>query len=37
MQVIHFTEGATDPIDGFDSHGVRFVPLSAGQRDTVVG
>jgi hypothetical protein len=33
MQVIHFTEGATDPIDGFESHGVRFVPLAAGQRD----
>ena len=36
MQVIHFTEGATDPIHGFGAHRVRHVALAAGQRDTDV-
>lgn len=36
MRVIHFTEGATDPVQGFCAHGVRVVPLAdgAGQDET---
>ncbi|MGH8255117.1 MAG: hypothetical protein ACRET0_02785 [Steroidobacteraceae bacterium] len=33
MQVIHFTVGATDPLEDFRAHGVRFVPLAAGADD----
>jgi hypothetical protein len=31
MRVIHFTQGATDPLEGFDAKGVRFVPLADGR------
>jgi len=34
MDVIHFTQGATDPLNAFDSIGVRFLPLADGQGDT---
>lgn len=34
MQVIHFTRGATDPIDDFDAQGERFVPLAGGRNDS---
>jgi hypothetical protein len=30
VQVVHFTEGATDPVQGFRSHGVRVVTLADG-------
>jgi hypothetical protein len=30
MDVIHFTQGATDPLTGFDSARSRFVPLADG-------
>jgi hypothetical protein len=30
VQVIHFTVGATDPVQGFQSHGVRSVALADG-------
>ena len=30
MRVVFFVEGATDPIDGFEARGVRFVPIAAG-------
>ncbi len=33
MQVIHFTQGTTDPIDDFDAQGIRFVPLAGGEND----
>jgi hypothetical protein len=33
MRVVHFTEGATDPLHGFRAHGVRFVPLADGAGD----
>jgi hypothetical protein len=36
MDVIHFTQGATDPLKGFDSAGARFVPLADGSGDTHV-
>lgn len=38
MRVVHFTEGATDPLHGFRAHGVRFVPLvdGAGHDETYV-
>jgi mannose-6-phosphate isomerase-like protein (cupin superfamily) len=36
MDVIHFTQGATDPLNAFDSIGVRFLPLADGQGDTHV-
>jgi hypothetical protein len=36
MDVIHFTRGATDPLDAFDSTGVHFLPLADGQGDTHV-
>jgi TolB-like protein len=34
MHVIHFTEGATDPLEGLDAKGVRFVPLAGGSTNT---
>jgi redox-sensitive bicupin YhaK (pirin superfamily) len=34
--VIHFTEGATDPLQGFGAQRVRFVPLADGGGDTHV-
>jgi redox-sensitive bicupin YhaK (pirin superfamily) len=34
MRVIHFTEGATDPLEGFDAKGVHFVPLADGSNNT---
>jgi hypothetical protein len=34
MDVIHFTVGATDPLEGFDATGVRFLPLAAGDGDS---
>ncbi len=37
MQIIHFTQGATDPLQSFDSKGVRFLPLADGNGDTHVG
>jgi hypothetical protein len=36
MRVIHFTQGATDPLNTFDAKGVRFVPLADGSGDTHV-
>ena len=38
MRVVHFTEGATDPLHGFRAHGVKFVPLAdgAGHNETHV-
>lgn len=33
MHVIHFTEGATDPIKQFRARGARFVPLADGSGD----
>lgn len=30
MHVIHFTEGATDPVQEFSAHGVRLVTLADG-------
>jgi hypothetical protein len=30
MRVVFFVEGATDPIEGFEARGVRFVPIAAG-------
>jgi hypothetical protein len=30
VQVVHFTEGATDPVQGFRSHGVRVVTFADG-------
>ena len=36
MRVIHFTHGATDPLEGFGAKGVRFLPLADGQGDTHV-
>ncbi len=36
MQVVHFTEGATDLIWGSCSKGTRFVPLADGEGDTHV-
>lgn len=36
MHVIHFTEGATDPLQAFGSQGVRFVPLADGCGDAHV-
>ena len=34
MQVIHFTEGATDPLQGFGAQSARFVSLAEGGGDT---
>jgi hypothetical protein len=34
MQVIHFTHGATDPLESFGAVGARFLPLADGQGDT---
>jgi hypothetical protein len=36
MRIVHFTEVATDPIEGFCAHGVRYVPLvdGAGTNET---
>jgi hypothetical protein len=31
VKVIHFTEGATDPIEDFEARGVRYVPLASAQ------
>ena len=38
MQVVHFTVGSTDPIEGFCAHGVRAMPLAdgAGVHETFV-
>jgi hypothetical protein len=36
MQVIHFTEGATDPLQGFGAQRAKFVPLADGTGDTHV-
>ena len=33
MKVIHFTEGAADPIKDFDARGVRYVPLASEQSE----
>ena len=33
MQIIHFTHGATDPLQGFESNGVRYLPLADGSGD----
>jgi hypothetical protein len=33
MQVIHFTHGATDPLESFDAAGANFLPLADGQGD----
>ena len=34
MQIIHFTEGATDGLEGFEARDVRSVPLADGSGDT---
>ena len=34
MVVIHFTQGATDPLKGFNESGARFVPLADGTGDS---
>jgi hypothetical protein len=34
MRVIHFTHGATDPLEGFDAGGAHYVPLADGHGDT---
>jgi len=34
MFVIHFTQGATDPLNGFSASGASFVPLADGTGDT---
>jgi hypothetical protein len=31
MNIIHFTERATDPLKGFDAAGARFLPLADGE------
>ena len=36
MDVIHFTQGATDPLTGFDASGAGFLPLAVGTGDTHV-
>jgi len=36
MKVIHFTHGATDPLEGFGATGARFLPLADGIGDTHV-
>jgi hypothetical protein len=36
MDVIHFTERAADPLDGFDATGALFVPLLEGQGNSHV-
>jgi hypothetical protein len=33
MKVIHFTQGAADPIDDFEAQGVRYVPLAGAEGD----
>src|ERR1700676_3929297 len=33
MRVIHFTRGATDPLEGFDAGGAHYVPLADGHGD----
>jgi hypothetical protein len=33
MDVIHFTEGATDPLAVFDATGATIVPLATGHGD----
>jgi hypothetical protein len=33
MDVIHFTQGATDPLNDFGAKGVRFLPLADGTGD----
>jgi redox-sensitive bicupin YhaK (pirin superfamily) len=34
MRVIHFTHGATDPLEGFDAEGAHYAPLADGHGDT---
>jgi hypothetical protein len=34
LQIIHFTHGATDPLEGFGDAGGRFLPLIASNGDT---
>jgi hypothetical protein len=36
QSLIHFTHGATDPLDSFDAKGVRFLPLADGAGDSHV-
>jgi hypothetical protein len=36
MDVIHFTQGATDPLTSFGASGARFLPLADGTGDTHV-
>jgi len=36
MDVIHFTQGATDPLTSFGASGARFLPLADGSGDTYV-
>jgi hypothetical protein len=36
MDVIHFTRGATDPLQSFGAKGVSFLPLADGTGDTDV-
>jgi len=37
VRVIHFTEGATDPLEEIASRGARFVQLVAGCGESNVG
>jgi len=34
MRVIHFTQGATDPLQGLDAAGASFLPLADGKGNT---
>jgi hypothetical protein len=36
LQTIHFTRGATDPLNSFGAKGARFLPLADGDGDTHV-
>lgn len=37
MDVIHFTQGATDPLSTFEAKGVRFLPLADGTGESHLG
>lgn len=37
MDLIHFTQGATDPLTAFDARLVGFLPLAEGRGDSHVG
>jgi hypothetical protein len=37
LQVIHFTEGAADPLQELEAHGARFVQLAEGSGESHLG